>query len=232
LLAFPFAATLAAVGLVVLFRRNWTLTASLVLPVILTVAYLLLNRLNVAPRFLLIAFPIAILVTIQGIDSVAQFIAQKVSRTPDALAAKLATAVVLLGCVVSLASLRRYYSVPKQPYRTSLAYIEAQRQPGEVILAVHHMENGYRFYAKEFNLKEDEDFFPVRSVKMLDSILAAHDGRGAYLVTTLRRGLHLTHPDLEARIVQDWKVVQTFPATVGDAEVSVWRQRQSGLFEK
>ncbi len=94
------------------------------------------------------------------------------------------------------------------------------------------MENGYRFYAKEFNLKEDEDFFAVRSVKMLDSILSAHDGRGAYLVTTFPRGLRLTHPDLESRIVQDWEVVQTFPATVGDAEVSVWRQRQSGLFEK
>ncbi len=231
-LAFPFAATVAAVGFVVLFRRNWTLTALLVLPIILTVAYLILNRFYISPRYLLIGFPFAILVTIQGIDSVAQFIANKVSRTPNALSAKLATAVVLLGCVVSLASLRRYYSVPKQPYRTSLAFIESQRKPGEIILAVHHMENGYRFYAKEFNLKEDEDFFPVRSVKMLDSILAAHDGRGAYLVTTLRRGLHLTHPDLEARIVQDWEVVQTFPATVGDAEVSVWRQRQSGLFEK
>ena len=232
LLAFPFAATVAAVGFVVLFKRHWTLTASLVLPVILTVAYLILNRLNIAPRFLLIASPIAILVMIQGIDSVAQFIANKVSRTPDVLSAKLATAVVLLGCVVSLASLRRYYSVPKQPYRTSLAFIEAQRKPGEIILAVHHMENGYRFYAKEFNLKEDEDFFAVRSVKMLDSILSAHDARGAYLVTTLPRGLRLTHPDLEARIAQDWEVVQTFPATVGDAEVSVWRQRQSDLFEK
>ncbi len=69
-------------------------------------------------------------------------------------------------------------------------------------------------------------------MKMLDSVLAAHDGRSAYLVTTLRRGLHLTHPDLEARIVQDWEVVQTFPSTVGDAEVSVWRQRNSDLIEK
>ncbi len=159
-LAFPFAVTVAVVGFVVLFKRNWILTASLVLPIILTVAYLILNRLNVAPRFLLIAFPFAILVTIQGIDSVARFIADKVNRKPDALAARLATAVVLLGCIVSLVSLRRYYSVPKQPYRTSLEYIETIRQPGEIIIAVHFAENGYRFYAKEFNLKEDEDFLP------------------------------------------------------------------------
>lgn len=229
-LALPFAAAVALIGFVVLFKRNWILTTSLVLPIILTLAYLLINRLNVAPRFLLIAFPIAILVTVQGIDSIAQFIFNKVSRNPNALAAKMATAVVLLGCVVSLASLRRYYSVPKQPYRTSLAYIESNRQPGEIIIAVHHMENGYRFYSKEFNLEEDKDFFAVRSVKRLDSILSSHDARGAYLVTTLSRGLRLTHPDLEARIVRDWEVVQTFPATVGDAEVVVWRQRQNDLF--
>ncbi|MDQ3181681.1 MAG: glycosyltransferase family 39 protein, partial [Acidobacteriota bacterium] len=231
-LAFPFAAVVAAVGFVASFKRNWTLTASLGLPIALTVAYLLLNRLTVAPRFLLVALPFVILVTIQGIDSVAQFTAQKLSQKPNALAAKLMTVVVISGCIVSLVSLKRYYSVPKQPYRTSLEYIETIRQPGEIIIAVHHAENGYRFYAKEFNLEEDKDFFAIRSVKMLDSVLAAHDGRSAYLVTTLRRGLHLTHPDLESRIVQDWEVVQTFPSTVGDAEVSVWRQRNSDLIEK
>lgn len=231
-LAFPFAAFVAIAGFVVLFKRNWVLTVSLGLPIILTIAYLLINRLNVAPRFLLIAFPIAILVTIQGIDSVARFIADKISRKPPALAAKLATAIVLLGCVVSLVSLRRYYSVPKQPYRTSLAYIETIRQPGEIIIAVHHAENGYRFYAKEFNLIEDKDFFAVRSVKKLDTVLATHDGSGVYLVTTLSRGLHLEHPDLEARIEQDWEVVKVFPATVGDAEVRIWRLRHSDSSEK
>ena len=225
LLAFPFAAIVAAVGFVGLFRRNWTLTALLVLPIILTVVYLTLNRLNVAPRFLLLAFPFAILVTIQGIDSISRFIADKVSRTPNALSAKLATAVVLLGCVVSLVSLRRYYSVPKQPYRTSLAYIEAHRQPGEIILAIHHMENGYRFYTKEFNLIEDVDLFYVRSVEKLDLILSRHSGKGVYLVTTFQRNLHFAVPDLEARIAKDWEVVQTFPATVGDAENRIWRQR-------
>jgi len=87
------------------------------------------------------------------------------------------------------------------------------------------VEDGYVFYAKEFNLKKGEDFFIVHSVKTLDSILSTHTGRGIYLVTTLSRILHLTHPDLEVRIGQDWEIVKTFPATVGDAEVSVWRQR-------
>jgi len=35
-----------------------------------------------------------------------------------------------------------------------------------------------------------------------------------------------------ARQASSNEVVQTFPATVGDAEVSVWRQRNIGLFEK
>ncbi len=165
LLAFPFAAVVAAVGFVVLFKRQWILIASFVLPIILTLAYVILNRLAIYPRFFLLALPLAILVTIQGIDSTARFIAKKVSQKPHALAAKLATAIVLLGCVVSLASLPRYYSVAKQPYRTSLEYIEAQRQPGEIILAVHHMENGYRFYAEKFNDFDKSAFFRQREKK-------------------------------------------------------------------
>jgi len=226
LLAFPLAAIVAFVGFIVLFKRNWALTATFVLPIFLTLSYVILNRLALYPRFLLLALPLAILVTIQGIDTIARLIAEKISQKPTALATKLLTAVVLLGCVVSLASLPRYYSVAKQPYRTSIEYIEANRQPGEVIIAVHLAIVGYRFYGEKFNLKEDTDFFAVGSIEMLDSVLASHEGRGAYLVTTLPRGLHVTRPDLEARIAQDWEVIQTFPATVGDAEVSVWRQRQ------
>ena len=226
LLAAPFAVAVAVVGFVVLFKRNWILIAAFILPIILTLVYVILNRLTIYPRFFLLALPFAILVTIQGIDSITRFIAKKISRKPDALAAKVVTAVVLLGCIVSLLSLPRYYSVPKQPYRTSLEYIEARRKPDEIILAVHLIEVGYRFYAQEFNLTEDKDFFAVRSVKMLDAVLSAHDATGAYLVTTLPRGFHLGHPELEARIVQDWEVIETFPATIGDAEVYIWRQRQ------
>lgn len=232
LLAFPFAAIVGIVGFVVLFKRQWVLTATFILPIILTLGYVTINRLAIFPRFFLLALPFAILVTIQGIDSISRFITEKVSRKSHVLATRMATAIVLLGCVVSLAALPHYYSVPKQPYRTSLEYIEAQRKPGEIIIAVHLVKVGYRFYAKEFDLNEDTDFFEVHSIAMLDSILSSHDGRGAYLVTTFSRSLHVTLPDLMARIARDWKVDQTFPATLGDAEVSVWRQRDSDLFEK
>lgn len=225
LFGFPFGAAVVCIGFFVLFKRHWTLLALLVLPVVLTFAYLLVSGINVAPRFLLIAFPFAILVTIQGIDSIAQFFAGKISRAPNVLAAKLMLAVVLTGCVVSLASLGRYYSVPKQPYLTSMKYIEAQRKPGEIILAVHYAEHGYRFYAKELNLIEDMDFFSVRSVEKLDSVLAQHKGNGVFLVTTLQRSFHFALPELEARIEKDWEVVEIFPATIGDAEVRLWRQR-------
>jgi hypothetical protein len=188
--------------------------------------YVILNRLAIYPRFFLLALPLAILVTIQGIDSIAQFIAAKISQKPDTLAAKFTTAVVIFGCVVSLASLPRYYSVPKQPYRTSVEYVETNRKPGEIIIAVQYMIIGYRFYGRQFNLEENRDFFDVRSVEKLDSVLATHDGRGAYLLTTLQQSLRSAHPDLAERIAQDWEIVQTFPATLGDAQVSVWRQRQ------
>ena len=232
LTALPFAAAVAAVGFFVSFKRNWILIASFILPIVLTLAYVIINSLAIYPRFFLLALPLAILVTIQGIDAIARFIAGKISQKPDALATKLTTAVVLLGCVVSLASLPRYYSVPKQPYRTSLEFVETIRKPGEIIIPIHLMIVGYRFYGGEFNLEEDRDFFAVNSVEKLDSVLAAHKGRGAYLLITFPQSLRSTRPELVDRIAQDWELVQTFPATLGDAQVSVWRQRNISSIEK
>ncbi|MEO6051187.1 MAG: glycosyltransferase family 39 protein, partial [Pyrinomonadaceae bacterium] len=64
LLAFPLAAMVALVGFIVLFKRNWALTATFVLPIVLTLSYVIINHLALYPRFLLLALPLAILVTI------------------------------------------------------------------------------------------------------------------------------------------------------------------------
>lgn len=225
LIAFPFAAIFGGIGFFILFRRQWTLMSAFILPIILTLSYVILQNLAIYPRFFLLALPLAILVTIQGIDTISRFILDKINPRFRTLTPKVVIVFVLLGCVVSLISLNRYYTVPKQPYRTSLEYIKANRQPGEIIIAVNLMEAGYRYYGKEFGLQEDIDFFIIHSEKMLDDVLSKSDQNNQYLVTTFFRGQSATHPELMARIQQDWMVVKTFPATLGDGEVTVWRQK-------
>ncbi len=222
-------AAIPVIGFAVLLRRQWVLMAALALPGILTATFLLLNRLTFSPRFFLLALPLAILVAVQGIESVARFLVEKIRANPSVWSPKLAAAVVLLGCFVSLASLKRYYSIPKQAYRASLDFIVAERKSDEIIIVIHLAEIGYRYYAPRFNLEEGKDFFSVRSIETLDSVLSRHADQNIFLVTTFPRALRLTHPDLAERITRDFESVRTFPATIGDGEVSVWKYRQNGL---
>ncbi len=216
-------AAIPIIGFVTLFKRQWVLVVALTLPGILTATFLLVNRLTFTPRFFLLALPLAILVAVQGIEIVARFLAEKISANPNFWFPKLAATIVLLGCLVSIASLRRYYSVPKQAYRASLEFIEAERKSGEIIIVIHLAEKGYRYYAPRFNLKEGKDFYSVRSMETLDSVLSRHTDQNIFLVTTFPRALHLTHPDLAERIARDFESVRTFPGTIGDGEISVWK---------
>ena len=215
----------AAAGLIVLLRRQWALTLALALPGLLTAVFLLVQGLSFSPRFFLLWLPLAMLVAVQGIYSVVASFSNYLRVTTRLFVPRVATILVLTGVAISLFSLRHYYSVPKQSYSASLHYIEAQRQPGDPMIAIYLSEHGYRFYGKRFGLKEGEDWFPVRSVESLDSVVSKTRGHPSIVVTTFARALRIRHPDLLARIVEGWRLDRTFPATIGDGEISVWKER-------
>lgn len=216
----------AAVGFIVLFRRQWALTLALSLPGVLTAIFLLAQGLTFSPRFFLLGLPFGVIVGVQGIDSTTRFVIQKIGINAEVFAPKTAMALVLLGAIVSLSTLRHYYAVPKQPYRASLEYIAAERKPGEIIVGIHLIEKGYRFYGKAFGFEENRDWFSVRSVAELDRVLSSHRAKENILVTTFPRALRLSYPDLYQRISEGWVQAETFPATIGDGEITVWRQHQ------
>ncbi len=214
-----------ATGFFVFLRRQWALTLALTLPGLLTILLLLAQGLDFSPRFFLLWLPLTMLVTVQGIHTVLALLSQKLGATAQLYAPRVAVMVVLLGVAISLFSLRRYYSIPKQSYRASLQYIENQRQPGDPIIASYLSEHGLRFYGKRFGLEEGKDWFPVRSVESLDSVLSSSRGHSGIVVTTFARALRITHPDLLQRILDGWTLDRTFPATIGDGEISIWRPR-------
>lgn len=214
--------TVGAVGFLMLLRRQWALTLALTLPEILTVLSLILGGLTFYPRIFLLALPLAILVGVQSIYALTKWFGKIIGKDGALVTTGLPATLILALCALSLLSLRGYYTAPKQPFRASLQYIEAERQPGDIIIAVFLAEGGYRFYGPQFNLEEGKDYFLVRSVEALDAVLAAHPGARTFVVTTFPRALRLAYPDLDARIARDWSRSQMFSATVGDGEVSVW----------
>jgi mannosyltransferase len=225
LVALPFLAVVAD-GFLIVFRRQWALAAALVLPLVLTAVFLLVNRFIFFPRFFLLGLPLVILSLTQGLFSLADLVADRLRKGRKTFAPRLATALGMAVCVGFLAPLRHYYSVPKQSYRASIKYLEELRKPDGVVIAVYLSEAGYQYYGPRAGLEEGANCYFVRTLAALETTLAKNRGRRVFLVTTFPRQLRIAAPDLDARISQGWDIDRSFPATIGDGEIFIWRPRQ------
>ena len=112
--------------------------------------------------------------------------------------------------------------MPKQPYRATLEYLESQRQAEDIVIVVDLAEEGYRYYADRMGVRENEDYFVVQTVDELESLVSERPLQDRYLVTTLSRFLRSRKPELEQRITRDWSILQTFPGSIGNGQISVW----------
>ena len=221
--ALPFL-LLAGVGFLAFVRRQWTLAVALTLPLVLTAVLPFLRGLTVSPRFFLLGLPVAALTALLAVDLSVRFVGRKLGWG-TAFQRGAVVGVVLLLSAASLASLGPYYATPKQPYRASLEYAAFERRPDEIVVAIHTARRGAAYYGPGVGLTEGSDLFLADSLEALEAVLSAHDTEGALLVTSMPRALHLDHPDLEARIEGGWRIARTFPATIGDGQISVWTPR-------
>jgi len=210
-------------GFIDLWRRHPLLALMLVLPEILTAGGLVLGGLQFTPRFFLLGLPLALLCLATFIDRMAM----NIGLLLDVSDAKLTVAAFGIVCLASLAALPTYYSRPKQDFRGAIRYVEQHRASGDLVLPLFLADWGYRFYGGHFGLVEHKDFFPVRSLEALNSVLRDHPGARTWAVMTFPRILRLSQPDLYTRIHDGWFPVRTFPGTMGDGDVSVWISKAS-----
>lgn len=217
----------AGAGVITLLRDRRSLSLALILPGLLMALFLVAFGLSFSPRFFLLALPVGILAAVKGVYVLAQRAGVILGAKRNVFVPGLATAaLVLLVSAVSLVSLGYYYSIPKQPYRASLQYLEAERNDGEIVIVVDIAEKGFRYYGGRLGVKEDQDYFFVRSLTDLETVLASRGDEQSWVVTTFPRALHLRYPELEARIAEGWTKIRIFPATIGDGQISVWARRQ------
>lgn len=215
---------IGSAGFVWLFRRNWALTTALTLPPLITAGHLLFGGMTFSPRFFLLALPLAIMAAVNAFEDLANCVS-RIMNKDKLFALRLAGCLTLAVFILSLITLKHYYSTPKQAYRASLGYLESQRKPGDIVFVIHLMDSGYRFYGKRFGIQESKDYFFVRTVEGLDQVLSSHQGQQSFLVTTLPRLLYLHSPELAARISSGWTVHKVFPGTIGDGAITVWKSR-------
>lgn len=225
LIAAPFVIAIVAYGFVILVRRNWALAMALVSPLMVLVALIVVKNLTASPRFFLLGIPTAFISLVFGIFAIARRLvpsARAASRSMRAVS--VATAVVSLGALASLATLRAYYATPKQSYRAAVAYLQQVRRPGELIILIQNAEEGFRFYASRAGLVEGTDYVALRSVDSLAVVRRLP--RQLILVSTLERSL-IEAPGLQRSMEAGWSPTMTFPATIHDGEIRIWQQRPS-----
>jgi 4-amino-4-deoxy-L-arabinose transferase-like glycosyltransferase len=218
------AAVIGLAGFLILLRRNWLVTLSLYLPNGLLFLFLISRGLVISPRFFLLMLIAALLTAVQSLEWLAGLVDGLLNRAGQRrpIQGYLAGGVLLLLTLASLYTLRSYYTVPKQAYHSSLTFLESVRQPDEIVIVIHLAEGGYRYYTPRFGVTEGEEYFYVRSLEAFEAVLAANPDKTPILVTTFPRALRINYPDLAGRIESGWQIVHTFPATVGDGQISLW----------
>jgi len=208
------------IGIGILFRVSWLLTAALGLPPLLTSIFLIAGGLSFSPRFFLILIPLGILAIMAAAEAPIASLFRRSSLVGNAHPRR-AAVVGSLVAFASLMSLPRYYATPKQPYRATLAYLETVRQPFEKVVFVYAAEMGFRYYVAKVGVRSPEDYVYTHTREGFDSLVAPERGP-VMVVTTLRRVLRAELPVVAARLEQEWRPVRNFAGTIGDGDITVW----------
>jgi hypothetical protein len=136
-------------------------------------------------------------------------------------AALAGAAVVVCGAALAF-GLPRYYRIPKQSFRATIAAFTARAKPGDALVAVYQADRGFDYYTRRLGLAGENRFYSTRTVSGFDSLKTTLSGRPVYLATTFERAFKVESPDLWDRVVDGWNPIETFPATIGYGEITLW----------
>jgi len=226
--AVPFL-VLVAIGTLSLMRRGWLVVLPFVFALGMMAAVVVMAGWLTSPRFFILVVPLAFLVAVESLDLAARLLSRLVAepRRPR-IHAVLATAAVAV-CAAALAlGLPRYYTVPKQSFRATIAAFTARTKPGDALVAVYQADRGFDYYTRRLGFAGDGRFYSTRTVGGFDSLGTRLSGRHVYLATTFERAFKLESPELWKRVEDGWKPVESFPATVGYGEITLWEPRAVG----
>jgi mannosyltransferase len=218
-----------AIGTLSLMRRGWLVVLTFVLALGMMAGVVVIASWLTSPRFFILVVPLAFLVAVESLDLVARLLSRFAAepRRPRVYATLAGAAVAL--CAVALAfGLPRYYAIPKQSFRAAIAAFTARAKPGDALVAVYQADRGFDYYTRRLGLAGDGRFFSTRTMGGFDSLGTRLSGRRVYLATTFERAFMVESPELWKRIDDGWNPVESFPATIGYGEITLWEPKAVG----
>jgi len=223
--AVPFL-VLVAVGTLRLLRRGWLIVLTFVLALGMMAAVVVIAGWLTSPRFFILVVPLAFLVAVESLDLVARLVSRLVAEPRRQRAHGVLAGAAVVVCAVTLAfGLPRYYRIPKQSFRATIAAFTARAKPGDALVAVYQADRGFDYYTRRLGLAGDGRFYSTRTVSGFDSLGTALAGRRVYLATTFERAFRVESPDLWKRVEDGWTPIERFPATIGYGEITLWQPK-------
>lgn len=207
------AGLVAVLGLASTWRAERYFVGLIVFPAIVTGAVLLALGHNLWPRFFFFAIGFAFLLLVRGAMVWGEWAARLLDGDERA-GLRWGTALAGLMLLASLGPLRAAYLYPKQDFLGAMAYVDAERRPGEVVLVAGLARLPYqRYYAR--------DWAAVETREQLETARA--DGQGAWLLYASPIFLESRQPELWNTIQSEFTTVRVFRGTLGGGEVYVCR---------
>jgi len=215
-------AAAAVVALVVVAAGVWSFarkqTAVVILlfvPILVGAGYVIAAGHHLWPRFFFFGFGFGALVAVRGAMTIEQALLQVVRRSPGREIGILCAGMVL----VSALSLRFAFA-PKQDYEGAMAYVQAQKQPGDAVLTAGLITYPYEHLYKP-------GWQAVQNLDELNSIRAS--AKRTIVLYTLEPVLLSMQPDIAACVKRDFRLMKRFPGTLENGAVYVYIYDRPGV---
>ncbi len=216
-LAALLALVVVAAGLLSYLRRQPAIVVLLGVPVLAGALVVIGLGHHLWPRFFYFAFGFGALVLVRGAFLIGQWVTGWLARlrrdSPAVNPAWGGIAVCLLLIVAAAVSVPKVYG-PKQDYEGAMAFVTAQRQPGDAVVTASIAALPYKNYFHT-------DWQVIEDAAALSATRSRADR--TWFVYTFPPVLQAVLPEVMASLNEDFQVVAQFPGTVSGGTVYVLR---------
>jgi 4-amino-4-deoxy-L-arabinose transferase-like glycosyltransferase len=216
---------LVSIGWVSLYRRDRIAAILMVLPALLGGVTMMSMGHNLWPRFFFFSMGFALLILVNGAMAMPRvlFSLMRFLRPHSKIASRIGVAITCAMIIASGATVPRCFAHPKQDFTGAKAYVEQNRRPGDLAVAVGLAGIAYEKYFAP-------DWPVVRTHVELNTLGESH--LPIWLIYTLPIHLKAYHPEIWELIDNDFKIVKVFPGTLGGGEVYVCRREPGNGISK
>ena len=200
-------------GLLSYARTNRVLIGLMVIPALICAAVVTGVGHHFWPRYFIFTMGFAALIFVRGAMQSADLLRHlfKLERIRPSW---LGTTLLCTGIILaSAASVPSVYG-PKQDYSAALLFVEANQEPGDVVVTA-----GLAYFPYQKLYRKDWE-----SVETLDTLSTARsNAKRTWLLYTLSPQLETVFPEIMDAIRRDFKVIKQFPGTLGGGTIYVCR---------